>query len=119
MQYARAARLRYLFEPWSLRKLEARTGIGRGTLQGRFNGATPLSMSDIEVLAPVIRMTPVELFSDLLAAGTQNGPASEETGPGSVRPLGFEPRTHWLRDNVTPMRPRNRADKSGPKRRAA
>jgi transcriptional regulator with XRE-family HTH domain len=82
-QLARAAHLRELFEPWSLRRLEARTGIGRGTLQGRFNGTRALTMSDIEVLAPVIRMKPEELFAELLAVrpGKGNGLASEEARP--------------------------------------
>ncbi len=83
LQQARAAHLRYLFEPWTLRKLEARTGIGRGKLETRFNGKTELTFSDIEVLAPVIRMKPEELFAELLAVRPTNGksPASEETGP--------------------------------------
>lgn len=66
VQYARAAHLRELIEPWSLRKLEARTGISRSVWATRLNGETALSISDIEVLAPVIRMTPSELFSELL-----------------------------------------------------
>lgn len=83
LQLARASHLRELFEPWSLRKLETRTGIGRGTLQGRFNGTTALTLSDIEVLAPVIRMTPEQLFLELVNVTPDNekGPASEETGP--------------------------------------
>jgi hypothetical protein len=82
IQRARAAHLRDLFEPWSLRRLEARTGIGRGVLETRLKGATALTMADIEILAPVIRMTPQELFSELLAITPDNkkGPASEETG---------------------------------------
>lgn len=67
LQRARAAHLRDLLEPWSLRRLEARTGIGRGKLETRLNGGTELAMSDIEVLAPVIRMTPEELFAELRA----------------------------------------------------
>lgn len=72
LQVARAARLRELIEPWSLRKLEVRTGIGRTALDQRLKGKTPLNMSDIEVLAPVIRMTPAELFADLLAVDPKN-----------------------------------------------
>ncbi len=83
IQHARAAHLRDLFEPWSLRKLETRTGIGRGVLETRFKGTTALTMADIEILAPVIRMAPEELFAELLAINPDNkkGPASEETGP--------------------------------------
>lgn len=65
-QHARAAHLRDLLEPWSLRKLEARTGLGRNYLAGRLNGDQALSISDIEVLAPVIRMSPAELFAELM-----------------------------------------------------
>ena len=95
LQAARAAHLRDLFEPWSLRRLEARTGIGRGTLQTRLNGTTAITMADIEILAPVIRMTPTELFAELLAIApdNKNGPASEETGP-DVPPTGVEPATY-------------------------
>lgn len=105
VQAARAAHLRELFEPWSLRRLEARTGIGRGTLQTRFNGTTAVTMADIEILAPVVRMTPVELFSELLAVTPNNekGPASEETGP-DVPPTGVEPATYGT--NVRQLRPR-------------
>lgn len=72
VQAARAARLRELIEPWSLRKLEVRTGIGRTALDQRLKGKTPLTMPDIEVLAPVIRMTPQELFAELLAVDPKN-----------------------------------------------
>lgn len=46
-------------------------------------------------------------------APTANG------GGLNVHPSGLEPETHWIRANVTPMRPRNRAGKTGPKGRAA
>jgi transcriptional regulator with XRE-family HTH domain len=65
IQRARARFLRELFEPWSLRRLEARTGIGRSTLQSRLNGETAITMADIEILAPVARMTPEQLFTEL------------------------------------------------------
>lgn len=93
LQVARAAHLRELLEPWSLRRLEARTGIGRGTLQGRLNGTTALTMADIELLAPVIRMTPQELFAELLAV--------EPTAGGPDRSAA-----------VTPIEPRVNARKS-------
>ena len=67
IQRARAKHLRDLFEPWTYRKLEARTGIGRSTLQSRMTGETALTLSDFEVLAPIIRMTPEELFAELRA----------------------------------------------------
>lgn len=67
IQRARAKYLRDLFEPWTYRKLEARTGIGRMALQARLTGETALTVPDLEVLAPVIRMTPEELFAELLA----------------------------------------------------
>ena len=66
IQRARARHLRELFEPWTYRKLEARTGLGRSTLQSRMTGETALTMADIEVLAPVIRMSPEGLFAELL-----------------------------------------------------
>lgn len=66
IQRARARHLRELFEPWTYRKLEARTGLGRSTLQSRMTGETPMTMPDFEVLAPVIRMTPEALFAELL-----------------------------------------------------
>jgi hypothetical protein len=85
LQRARAAHLRDLLEPWSVRRLEARTGIGRGTLQTRLAGQTELAMSDIELLAPVIRMTPEELFAELRSV--------DVTAPngGGVKFLGVAP----------------------------
>ena len=67
IQRARARHLRDLFEPWTYRKLETRTGIGRSTLQSRMSGETAVTLSDIEVLAPVIRMKPEDLAAELLA----------------------------------------------------
>ena len=90
-QHARAAHLRYLLEPWSLRKLEARTGLGRNYLAGRLNGDTAISIADVEVLAPVIRMTPEELFLELLAQ-TEN-PHQSPDGGHSVGPAWIEPTT--------------------------
>jgi len=66
LQYARAAHLRELFEPWTYRKLEMRTRIGRSTLQSRMTGDTALTIQEIETLAPVIRMKAEELFSELM-----------------------------------------------------
>lgn len=73
-------RLRELIEPWSLRKLEARTGVTRSAWQTRLNGETALSISDIEVLAPVIRMTPSELFDELMSVHPDTPRASGAAG---------------------------------------
>lgn len=85
IQRARAKHLRDLFEPWTYRKLEVRTGIGRSTLQSRMTGETPLTMSDIEVLAPVVRMTPEELFAELMKVKLPEVDSNHQ-------PAGFTPR---------------------------
>ena len=85
IQRARAKHLRDLFEPWTYRKLEVRTGIGRSTLQSRMTGETPLTMNDIEVLAPVVRMTPEELFMELMKVKLPEVDSSHQ-------PAGFTPR---------------------------
>ena len=84
--------------PWSLRKLESRTGLGRNYLSTRLSGTVALSISDVEVLAPVIRMTPAELFAELLTVGNdENAPTPKGEGrslPGldsNQEPAGFKP----------------------------
>ena len=72
-----ARHLRDIFEPWSLRRIEARTGLGRGYLAARFNSTAALMLPDFEVLAPLVRMTPVELFTELL-------PGNEERPRGGA-----------------------------------
>lgn len=67
VQRARAAHLRSLFEPWSIRKLATRTGLSKSVVASRLSGETPLNQPEFEVLAPVIRMTPMELFEELLS----------------------------------------------------
>lgn len=101
IQLARAAHLRDLLEPWSLRRLEARTGLGRGTLQGRLNGNTAITFDDVVILAPVIRMSPEELFVELLSVQVDNGTPDTQRGGGAdargllrfVGPTGLEPMT--------------------------
>lgn len=112
-QHERAAHLRDLLEPWSLRKLEARTGLGRTYLAGRLNGDQALSISDIEVLAPVIRMTPDELFAELLSVKgspeTQKATARRASGGIGIMhlvepPAGLEPATCGLQGRTfTPV----------------
>lgn len=97
VQHARADRMRDLLEPWSLRKLEARTGLGRNYLQSRLNGTTALSISDVEVLAPVIRMTPGDLFAELMSINDETAPTPKGGGhslPGldsNQEPAGSQP----------------------------
>lgn len=102
-QHARAAYLRELFEPWSLRRLEARTGIGRGTLQTRFNGSTALTVDDIEILAPVVRMTPEELFSELMKVSPEPAAAGgRPTIGGGTRLVGDAPLIPFIGSRVGP-----------------
>lgn len=90
LQLARAERLRDLIEPWSLRKLESRTGLGRNYLSTRLSGTVALSISDVEVLAPVIRMTPAELFAELLTVGNdENAPTPKGEG-ANLRPTDYK-----------------------------
>lgn len=108
LQRARARHMRDLFEPWSYRKLEAKTGLGRTVLQSRFTGETALSMPDIEVLAPIVRMTPAELFDELLKV---------ECTPRDLNPEPTDYRS--ARGTRGSSRPRNRAGRTSPKGRAA
>ena len=85
VQHARAARLRELFEPWSHRKLATRVGLTRSIIASRMAGDTPLTMPDIEVLAPVIRMSPAELFIELEAIKSPLGEVTVATsGPSEL-----------------------------------
>lgn len=100
IQAARAAHLRELFEPWSLRKLATRTGLSKGVLEYRFSGKAELSISDIEVLAPVIRMTPEELFIELLNVKAPTPKSEGRELPGldsNQEPIGSK------HANVTPL----------------
>lgn len=69
-------------ERWSLRKLETATGLGKGKLALRFNGQSAISVSDVEVFAPLLRMTPEELFKNLRelpAMDSNHEPAGNES----------------------------------------
>lgn len=79
LRLARAQVIRDLFEPWTYRKLEARTGISRTAIAARWTGQTELSIADVEVLAPVIRMTPAELFAELMNAQPGQNPQDDLT----------------------------------------
>lgn len=59
----RAARLDDLFtdERWSSREIAAKTGLVHTYVQRRRNGASAISLEDLDVFAPLVRMSPVEL----------------------------------------------------------
>ena len=80
---ARCLYLKDLLEPWSIRRLAARTGLSKSAVESLYAGTRDLSMADIELVAPVLRMAPVDLFTELLAVE----PESPETKNGS----GVEP----------------------------
>jgi hypothetical protein len=80
--------LRNLLDPWSLRKIQARTGIGRNAMKARFDGSTPLGMGDIELLAPLVRMTPEELFAELRKVGLPHLDSNQEPIGSQPGPLG-------------------------------
>jgi|GEM_PF-7093484 len=107
IQRARARHLRELFVPWTYRKLAARTGLGRSTLQSRLTGETSLTLPDIEVLAPVIRMTADELFSELVRVKLPDHDSSVEPAGFTLRPVTNLP-THATEHtaDVLPFRPR-------------
>lgn len=65
----RGHRLRELLKAqrWSVNAAAIETGISRSTLYERVKGVSTLQFHEIELLAPLARMTPVELFSELLA----------------------------------------------------
>lgn len=113
-QQWRAAHMRDLFEPWSLRKLQAKTGLGRTMLQQRFNGVTAFSLEDLELLAPLIRMTPAELATELLGI-PNNPPETKDPRPGNPDggtepPTGLEPVTYSLQvEHLAPIIPINGA----------
>lgn len=88
IQRARANHLRDLLDPWSLRKIQARTGIGRNAMKARFDGSTPLGMGDIELLAPLVRMTPTELFTELLKVELPHLDSNQEPIGSQPQPLG-------------------------------
>lgn len=73
--------MRDLFEPWSYRRLEGRTGLGRSSLQTKFGGSVPFTLGDIEILAPIVRMTAVELATELYSIHeTQKTPTANGEG---------------------------------------
>ncbi len=79
---------------WSVRAAALAIGTSHTALGARVKGDTAFLAEDIELIAILLkRNPPVEFYGAYLRAGTQEGPASEETGP-VVHPLGLEPRTH-------------------------
>lgn len=88
----RGHRLRQLLKAqrWSVNAASAETHIPRSTLYERVKGASPLQFHEIELLAPLTGMTPVDLFHDLLHAS--ENPHQSPDG-GSEPPVGLEPTT--------------------------
>jgi hypothetical protein len=77
----------------SARYVAGRVGISHTALSDRLKGKAPFLADELELIAGVLKISPVDFYAAYLAAGTQKGPASEEAGP-VVHPLGLEPRTH-------------------------
>lgn len=94
LQRARARHLRELLEPWSLRKLAVRTGLSKGVVDSRLSGETPLTMSDVEVFAPVLRMKPEDLFSELLTVKPDSD-TSVGSGGGIAQIVGITRARGW------------------------
>lgn len=67
IQKARAAYLREILHPWSIRKLAARTGLSKAIVESRLNGSQVLTIDDLRVIAPVAHKSPEALLSELLA----------------------------------------------------
>jgi hypothetical protein len=67
------------------------TRIAHSTLYERVNGVSPLQFHEIELLAPLTGMTPVDLFHNLLHA-TDN-PHQSPDGGNTEPPAGLEPAT--------------------------
>lgn len=109
-QEARAAFMRDLFEPWSYRKMETRTGIGRSSLQSKFAGHVGFSLSDIEALAPLVRMSAAELAIELFSIPETKETPTRSTGGGNglrylmEPPTGNDPVTSSLQVNRLPQK---------------
>lgn len=92
----RGNRLRELLkaERWSLNAAAAEVHMPKSTLYERVRGSSPLLFDDVERLAPLVRMTPVELFQDLLNAkeNPQQSPDGGNPGGNELPPLTVETR---------------------------
>ena len=85
-------------ERWTRRKVALAIGATPTYVNARMNGQVDLSFADIEVIAPLLRMTGAELFV-ALQEGTKNAPTPKGEGEESKlpeldsnqQPAGFKP----------------------------
>lgn len=79
VRFARCMHMKEMLFPWSIRKLATRTGLTKAAVESIYAGMRDISMSDVEVIAPVLRMSPGELFDELLQVKIDpNSPAPSE-----------------------------------------
>lgn len=83
IQRARAAYLREILHPWSIRKLATRTGLSKAIVESRLNGSQALTIDDLRVIAPVAHKSPEMLLSELLAVD----PRQRDYRFGASRPV--------------------------------
>lgn len=82
----RGHRLRELLkaERWSLNAAAAEVRMPKSTLYERVKGSSALLVEDVERLAPLVRMTPAELFAELLAATDNQGESPDGNEPPAL-----------------------------------
>lgn len=90
-------------ERWSRRKVATALAVSPPYINARMNGEIDLSFSDIEAIAGLLRMGPVDLYA-LLHDATKKAPTPEGEGlllpemdsnhqPAGIKPIGIKPLT--------------------------
>jgi len=102
-------------ERWTGRQVALAIGTSPTNIQARFHGKVDLSFTDIEQIAPLLRMTSAELFVAL--ADAEHGP---ETGAASlsVQDRRFNNVTHIMHGRVSEAPERGETATVTPIRRA-
>lgn len=83
LRRARAAFIKALLDEddRSVRYVAGKIGISNTALGDRLKGKVAFLADELEPIARILKIDPVQFYAAYLAAGTKNGPASEETGP--------------------------------------
>lgn len=106
---ARGAFVKHMMEHdgRSARFMASRIGISHTAFGDRLRGKAPFLADELEEIAYVFKMDPIEFYRDYIAAGTKNGPHTHEAREGqSEPPIGLEPITCGLQgDWLAPVTP--------------
>lgn len=65
----------------SARYVAARVGISNTAFSDRLKGKAPFLADELELVAQVLKLDPIDFYRDYLTAGSDGGPVAPDSGP--------------------------------------